>query len=532
MTVPIGLPRRFEPVPACAPRRRVRPPLSAAARSAGLEVRRRGGARGRGCAGNERRPAAGGAGGVPRRCRGGLRRGLAGGARSGCDRRGRADGARHPRSRRGARARRSRRCRGARAGSRTRRRGAAPRRCAGRADRVAARARRRCAACPGRPPRLAARPRGADGAHAARGRACAPARCRAAGDHCGETRTRAARGGRGGLLRAAQGPRHADRDPGAPLRVVETSVPGLATAGAGDVLSGVVGALLARGLGPADALSLGAAAHGAAAARAAEAVGTFTASDSSARSAPCSPDDPASRAGRRAGDRGERAAALAACSAAPSCGLSSRPTATDTAHCRAPARRCAGGARRLAVATLDEGLELRTAIGRPIPILVLGPLETGRRQRGAGPRALHLDAGRGAAARRGRVPRRGARQGRYREWGAGALARGRARARAVTRSGRAAGLELAGADVALRTPTHEDPTFTALQTAAFRRALRALPAVSSPSRELCGCAPTPGDALRCRTLRHRAVRRRAGRRGRQGGRARARVARDEHAWSR
>jgi hydroxyethylthiazole kinase-like uncharacterized protein yjeF len=67
--------------------------------------------------------------------------------------------------------------------------------------------------------------------------------------------------------------------PGAPLRVVETAVPGLATAGAGDVLSGVVGALLARGLSPEDALSLGAAAHGAAAGRAADAYGTFTASD-------------------------------------------------------------------------------------------------------------------------------------------------------------------------------------------------------------------------------------------------------------
>jgi ADP-dependent NAD(P)H-hydrate dehydratase / NAD(P)H-hydrate epimerase len=67
--------------------------------------------------------------------------------------------------------------------------------------------------------------------------------------------------------------------PGAPLRVVETAVPGLATAGAGDVLSGVVGALLARGLAPAEALSLGAAAHGAAAAQAAVAYGAFTASD-------------------------------------------------------------------------------------------------------------------------------------------------------------------------------------------------------------------------------------------------------------
>jgi NAD(P)H-hydrate repair Nnr-like enzyme with NAD(P)H-hydrate dehydratase domain len=61
--------------------------------------------------------------------------------------------------------------------------------------------------------------------------------------------------------------------------VVETAVPGLATAGAGDVLSGVVGALLARGLSPEDALSLGAAAHGAAAGRAADAYGAFTASD-------------------------------------------------------------------------------------------------------------------------------------------------------------------------------------------------------------------------------------------------------------
>jgi hydroxyethylthiazole kinase-like uncharacterized protein yjeF len=67
--------------------------------------------------------------------------------------------------------------------------------------------------------------------------------------------------------------------PAAPLRVVETAVSGLATAGAGDVLSGVVGALLARGLAPAEALSLGAAAHGAAAARAAAVLGTFTASD-------------------------------------------------------------------------------------------------------------------------------------------------------------------------------------------------------------------------------------------------------------
>jgi ADP-dependent NAD(P)H-hydrate dehydratase / NAD(P)H-hydrate epimerase len=66
---------------------------------------------------------------------------------------------------------------------------------------------------------------------------------------------------------------------GEPLIVVETAVPGLATAGAGDVLSGVVAALLARGLEPSEALSLAAAAHGEAAAHAAAQHGTFSASD-------------------------------------------------------------------------------------------------------------------------------------------------------------------------------------------------------------------------------------------------------------
>jgi ADP-dependent NAD(P)H-hydrate dehydratase / NAD(P)H-hydrate epimerase len=53
--------------------------------------------------------------------------------------------------------------------------------------------------------------------------------------------------------------------PGVPLQVVETPVPQLATAGAGDVLAGAVGALCARGLVPAQALALAAVAHGSAA---------------------------------------------------------------------------------------------------------------------------------------------------------------------------------------------------------------------------------------------------------------------------
>lgn len=55
-----------------------------------------------------------------------------------------------------------------------------------------------------------------------------------------------------------------DRRPGGGLRTWEntTGNPGMATAGAGDVLTGLVGALLAAGLEPFDALRLGAWLHG------------------------------------------------------------------------------------------------------------------------------------------------------------------------------------------------------------------------------------------------------------------------------
>jgi hydroxyethylthiazole kinase-like uncharacterized protein yjeF len=53
--------------------------------------------------------------------------------------------------------------------------------------------------------------------------------------------------------------------PGQPVRVTTTGVPWLATAGAGDVLGGVIGALLAAGLSPYDAASVGSWLHGAAA---------------------------------------------------------------------------------------------------------------------------------------------------------------------------------------------------------------------------------------------------------------------------
>jgi len=54
-------------------------------------------------------------------------------------------------------------------------------------------------------------------------------------------------------------------EPDRPVRVTTSGTPWLATAGAGDVLSGVIGALLAAGLSPYDAASVGSWLHGAAA---------------------------------------------------------------------------------------------------------------------------------------------------------------------------------------------------------------------------------------------------------------------------
>lgn len=58
--------------------------------------------------------------------------------------------------------------------------------------------------------------------------------------------------------------------PGGRVRVTTTGTPWLATAGAGDVLGGLVGALLATGLDPFDAASVGSWLHGAAASLAAQ----------------------------------------------------------------------------------------------------------------------------------------------------------------------------------------------------------------------------------------------------------------------
>ena len=61
--------------------------------------------------------------------------------------------------------------------------------------------------------------------------------------------------------------------PGGPLAISPGGTPALATAGTGDVLSGLIGALLAKGMGPFEAAALGATSHVLAARHAAERVG-------------------------------------------------------------------------------------------------------------------------------------------------------------------------------------------------------------------------------------------------------------------
>ena len=283
--------------------------------------------------------------------------------------------------------------------------------------------------------------------------------------------------------------------PGEPLRVVETAVPGLATAGAGDVLSGVVGALLARGLGTADALSLAAAAHGAAAARAAGEHGTFTASD---LERPLGA--PARGMTRLRVEADEQAIAANARRLSQVLGraeLWAVVKADGYGHgaVRSARAAIAGGATRVTVATLDEGQALRESIGGCGPRPRARAARAGARARGARARALHLDAARSRAARRGGVPRSRAREGRHRDGTLGPVARGRAGARPVARRAASiAGLELAGLMSHLAVAEAEDTDVHRAAGRALRRARGGLPAVPAPSRELGRSALPPEHA--------------------------------------
>jgi NAD(P)H-hydrate epimerase len=70
-----------------------------------------------------------------------------------------------------------------------------------------------------------------------------------------------------GAVSLLKGPTTAVADPAGPVLLGRTGTPRLATAGTGDVLSGIIGAMVARGVAPLEAAALGAHVHGRAAGR-------------------------------------------------------------------------------------------------------------------------------------------------------------------------------------------------------------------------------------------------------------------------
>ena len=101
----------------------------------------------------------------------------------------------------------------------------------------------------------------ADRAHAARRRAGAPARGGLGGGRARAGGARAGGGREGEGVRRAQGRRHARRLPGRARGGLARRRAGARHGGTGDVLSGVIGAMLAKGLAAAHAACAGVYAH-------------------------------------------------------------------------------------------------------------------------------------------------------------------------------------------------------------------------------------------------------------------------------
>ena len=347
-------------------------------------------------------------------------------------------------------------------------------------------------------------------------------------------------------------------DPDGRVRVTTSGVPWLAVAGAGDVLAGVIGSLLAAGLDPCDAASVGSWLHGAAAARGqrrrsadarapwptpyrrscetccAELNGTMR------RPMPARPPSPHAeivvdlgairhnvRAAARAGRR----------RVAPTAGqLMVVVKADGYGHGMVPVARAAraAGAEWLGVATGEEALALRAAgdTGRVLcwlaaPGADFAPLVAGRRRRD---RLLRRPARRrsSAAARRGRAARAGAAEVRHRP-----LPRRRARgewlalvtaARARRGRGRGPGHR---ALVALRLRRRARPPRQRRAAAGLRRGAARWPRTPGLDPEVrhlansAGALLHPDGAARPRPAGHRHLRPQPGpgRRSRRGARA-------------
>jgi alanine racemase len=160
----------------------------------------------------------------------------------------------------------------------------------------------------------------------------------------------------------------------------------------------------------------------------------------------------------------------------------------------------AGGARRITVATLDEGRALRSVLGDDVPIIVLGPLEPGRAGEAHGleltistPDGLHELA---TGGYRGIVHvKADTGMGRWGLTPADALALGRSLA-----AGDVAGLELGGLLSHLATADEPDPAHVRRQTERFAELAAVFPACPRHLANSAGALRHPAtrfDAARC-----------------------------------